>query len=132
MLTAVLAAQFGGQRAAQTLAAVAVAACPVFVAASMLFGTTVLDEVVWAALFVLITRALRDNRVVSWAAAGVVAGAGLESKDTVAVLLLGVAVGVVFCRREVLRAPGPWVAVALAAFWRHRTWSGTRSTAGRT
>src|SRR5947209_8067860 len=33
VLTGVLAAQFGGRRAAQTLAAAAVAACPVFVAA---------------------------------------------------------------------------------------------------
>jgi 4-amino-4-deoxy-L-arabinose transferase-like glycosyltransferase len=113
-LTGVLAAQFGGRRAAQALAAAAVAACPVFVAASMLFGTTVLDQVVWAALFVLVTGALRENRLLWWAGAGAVAGLGLESKDTVAVLLAGIAVGVAVYRRDVLRSAGPWVALTLA------------------
>lgn len=115
VLTGVLAAQFGGRRAAQTLAAAAVAACPVFVAASMLFGTTVLDQVAWAALFVVITRALREGLLRWWLAAGVVAGLGLEGKDTIAVLMLGIAVGLAVHRRDVLRAPGPWLAAAVAA-----------------
>lgn len=115
VLTGVLAAQFGGRRAAQTLASAAVAACPVFVAASMLFGTTVLDQVVWAALFVLVTSALREGRVRWWIGAGAVAGLGLESKDTVAVLMAGIAVGVAVCRRDVLRTPGPWIALVAAA-----------------
>lgn len=115
VLTGVLAALFGGRRAAQTLAAAAVAACPVFVAASMLFGTTVLDQVVWAALFVLVTRAVRENQLRWWVAAGVVAGLGLESKDTVAVLMAGIGVGLAVHRRDTLRTPGPWIALALAA-----------------
>ncbi|MFD0633165.1 glycosyltransferase family 39 protein [Catenulispora yoronensis] len=91
------------------------AASPVFVAASMLFGTTVLDQVVWAAVFVLVTRALQESRPARWwAAAGTVAGVGLETKDTVAVLMLGIAVGLLCHRREVLRTPGPWIAAALA------------------
>ncbi|MEY9910725.1 4-amino-4-deoxy-L-arabinose transferase-like glycosyltransferase [Catenulispora sp. MAP12-49] len=114
VLTGVLASQFGARRAAQTLAAAAVAACPVFVAASMLFGTTVLDQAAWAAVFVLVTCALRENRVRWWAASGAVAGLGFEGKNTIAVLVLGIAVGVVVHRREVVRTPGPWVALAVA------------------
>jgi 4-amino-4-deoxy-L-arabinose transferase-like glycosyltransferase len=115
VLTGVLAAQFGGRRTAQTLASAAVAACPMFVAASMLWGTTVLDQVIWAALFVLVMRALRENQVRWWVGAGVVAGLGFESKDTVAVLMSGIAVGVFVHRRDVLRTPGPWIALALTA-----------------
>lgn len=116
VLTAVLAALFGGRGAAQTLAAAAVAACPVFVAASLLLGTTGLDQLVWAAVFVLVVRALADPRPTRWwAAAGVAAGVGLETKDTVAVLVLGIGVGLLWYRREVLRTPGPWLALAIAA-----------------
>jgi 4-amino-4-deoxy-L-arabinose transferase-like glycosyltransferase len=114
LLAPMLAAEFGGRRRAQVLAAAAVAACPVFVAASMLFGTTVLDQLAWVALFVLTTRALRTGAVRSWLAVGVVAGLGLETKDTIAVLMLGIAMGLALYRRETLRTAGPWLAGALA------------------
>jgi hypothetical protein len=119
LLTAMLAAEFGGRRRAQLLAAAAVAASPVFVGASLLFGTTVLDQLAWIALLVLVARALRLHTTRAWLPAGLVAGVGLENKDTIAVLLLGIAIGLVACHRGVLRTPGPWLAggtaVALAA-----------------
>lgn len=115
VLAAKLAAELGGRARAQTLAAAAVAACPVFVAAAMLFGTTVTDQLAWAALFVLVARALRLGTVAAWLAAGAVAGLGLENKDTIGVLLLGVVVGLLLYRRAALRTPGPWLAGALAA-----------------
>lgn len=45
----------------------------------------------------------------------VASGVGLQNKRTVAVLLVGLAVGMAVRRRDVLRQPGPWVAAALAA-----------------
>ena len=114
VLAAVLAAQMGGRWRAQALAAAAVAVCPVFVGASALFGTTVLDELAWAAVLVLLVRALRTGRLVDWAAVGVVAGAGLETKDTLAVLLVGVLAGLAITRRSVLRHAGPWIAAGAA------------------
>ena len=110
LLAAVLAAELGGRRRAQTLAAAAVAACPVFVGGSLLFGTTVTDQLAWVALFVLVARALRLGTTRAWLAAGLVAGLALENKDTVAVMLLGVAAGLALYRRDVLRTPGPWIA----------------------
>ena len=114
LLTAVLAAEFGGKARAQIIAAAATAVCPIFVAASLLFGTTIMDELCWAAVFVLVARALRVGTVRSWLLAGLMAGVGLENKDTIGVLLLGVFVGLLVCRRSVLRTPGPWLAGALA------------------
>jgi hypothetical protein len=114
LLVAALAAQFGGRARAQTIAAAAVAACPVFVAAALLFGTTVLDQLAWAAVFVTVARALRTGTVRAWLLAGAVAGVGLENKDTIGVLLLGVAVGVVLFRRPALRTAGPWWGGGLA------------------
>jgi len=110
LLAGVLAAELGGGRRAQTLAAAAVAACPIFVGGSLLFGTTVTDQLAWVALFVLVARALRLGTTPAWLAAGLVAGLALENKDTVAVMLLGVAVGLALYRRDVLRTPGPWLA----------------------
>jgi hypothetical protein len=114
VLTGVLAAEFGGQRRAQVLASAAVATSLVFVGGSMLFGTTVTDQLAWAATFVLTARALRTATVRAWLLVGVVAGVGLENKDTIAVLLLGIAIGLWAFRRDVLRTPGPWLAGGLA------------------
>jgi hypothetical protein len=96
------------------IAAAAVAACFGLVASSVLFGTTVTDQLVWAGLFVAVARALRLRTTGSWLLAGLLGGIGLENKDTVAALLLGVVVGLVVARRDVLRTPGPWLAGGLA------------------
>jgi Dolichyl-phosphate-mannose-protein mannosyltransferase len=115
LLAARLAAEFGGGRRAQTLTAAALAACPLFVATSMLFGTTIVDQVGWLAMFVLVARALRVRTTGAWVAVGIVGGVGFENKNTVIVLLAGIAVGLVLWRREVVRTRGPWVAAAVAA-----------------
>ena len=114
LLTAMLAAELGGGRKAQTLAAACIAACPVFVGASMLFGTTVLDQVVWIAVFLTTARALRIGTTRSWLWPGVIAGLGMENKSTVVVLLAGIGIGLLLYRREVLRTRGPWLAAGLA------------------
>jgi hypothetical protein len=118
LLAARLAAELGGRGRAQMLAAAAIAACPAFVGASMLFGTTGTDQLVWALVLVAVARAVRLRTTGAWLLAGAAAGVGMENKDTTAVLLIGVAVGLVLWRREVLRTPGPWLAggsaVALA------------------
>jgi hypothetical protein len=114
VLTAVLTAELGGRRRAQLIASAAIAACPVFVAASLLFGTTVTDQFFWVAVLVLVARALRIATIRAWLLAGLVAGLGLENKSTVAVLLLGIGAGLALFRRPVLRTPGPWLAGVLA------------------
>lgn len=114
VLAAVLAAEFGGRRLGQLITAGAVAACPVFLGASMFFGTTLVDQLVWQAVLLLVARALRAGTVPAWLPAGAVAGIGLENKHTVAVLLAGVALGLVLYRRDVLRSAGPWLATGLA------------------
>ncbi|HEY3681802.1 MAG TPA: glycosyltransferase family 39 protein [Streptosporangiaceae bacterium] len=106
VLAALLAAEFGGRARAQTLAAAAVAVSPVFVSESVLFGTTVTDQLAWAAVLVLVTWAVRLGTVRAWLPAGVAGGLGLENKDTIGVLLLSVAAGFVVYRRRPARLPG--------------------------
>ncbi|WP_234808859.1 glycosyltransferase family 39 protein [Mycolicibacter hiberniae] len=114
-LAARLAAEFGGRRLAQATTAAAVAASPLFMGAAMFFGTTVVDQLVWLAVLVLVMRALRIGTVPAWVAAGVVAGIGLEAKQTVVLLLIGIGIGLAIFRRDALRTAGPWAACAVAA-----------------
>ncbi|WP_328605900.1 glycosyltransferase family 39 protein [Amycolatopsis sp. NBC_00345] len=114
LLAAKLAAELGGRRRAQLISAAAVAACPAYVAASALFGTTGTDQVFWLAVMVATARALRVGTIPAWLLAGLLAGLGLENKDTIAALLIGIALGLVITRRAVLRTPGPWLAAVPA------------------
>ncbi len=115
VLAGLLAAELGGRRLAQVVAAAAVAACPLFMGASVFLGTTVLDQLAWLAVLVLVARALRVRTVPAWLGAGAVAGIGLETKHTIAVLLVGIALALVIFHRAVLRTAGPWLAAGLAA-----------------
>ncbi|MGV0625459.1 glycosyltransferase family 39 protein [Mycolicibacter minnesotensis] len=114
VLAAMLAAEFGGRRLAQVITAAAVAASPVFMGAAMFFGTTVVDQLIWVAVLLLVSRALRIATVPAWLPAGLVAGIGLEAKQTVVLLLVGIGLGLAIFRRDALRTAGPWVAGAVA------------------
>ena len=74
LLTALLAAQFGGRPRAQAIAAAAVAGTPIFVGASALYGTAVTDQVFWLLILVLVARAPRLGETSAWAPAGLAAG----------------------------------------------------------
>lgn len=117
LLAALLAAELGGRRRAQVIVAAAVAACPVFVGVSALYGTAGTDQVTWLATLALVAVALRTARTSAWAIAGAVAGIGLENKSTVVVLLAGICLGLIMFRRRVLTGSGPWVAAAIAALF---------------
>lgn len=114
LLAAALAAELGGRRRAQIIAAAAVAACPVFVAASAIYGTAGTDQFVWLVVLVLVARALRVGRTSAWALAGLAAGAGLLNKSTVAILLIGICLGLIMFRRDPLSSKGPWLAAVIA------------------
>ena len=115
LVTAALAAEFGGRRRAQVLAAAAVAVSPLFMGASMFFGTTIMDQLLWAVTVLLVVRAVRSPSPWRWLASGISAGIGLENKQTVAVLLVGILVGLVVSKRDALRGPWPWMAGLVAA-----------------
>lgn len=114
LLAGKLAAEFGGRARAQGIAAGAVAGSLIFVGASAIFGTTVTDQLVWAAMFVVVARAMRLRTVGAWLLVGLIGGIGMENKDTVVVLLLGILVGLVVWHRDRLRSAGPWLAGGVA------------------
>ena len=110
---ALVARELGATRRAQTLAAVLVAFSPGMLATNWLFQPVAFDQlttmvVLWLALRLALGRG-------SWLLLGVAAGIGLETKYTIAVVLVLLIATFLVWRRDVLRTWGFPLAVAIAA-----------------
>jgi hypothetical protein len=113
VVAALVARELGGGRRAQMLAAVAVGFSPVLVATNGLFQPVSFDQlatmvVLWLALRLALGRG-------SWPLLGLAAGIGLETKYTLAVVLVLLLAAFLLWRRELLRSAGFPLAVAIAA-----------------
>ena len=105
--------ELGGGRRAQTLGAVIVAFSPGLLATNYLFQPVALDQlttivVLWLALRLALGRG-------SWPLLGIAAGIGLETKYTIAVVLVLLIGTFAVWRRDVLRSWGFPLAVLIAA-----------------
>nr|WP_296069287.1 glycosyltransferase family 39 protein [uncultured Actinoplanes sp.] len=113
-LTALIAREAGGGRAAQTLAA-----CAVFGAFPLVGGhvvtTATPDLLVWLGVLFFVLRALLHDRPRAWLAAGAITGLGLYNKHLVLLLLVSLVAGIlVLGPRRVLVTRWPWLGAALA------------------
>jgi 4-amino-4-deoxy-L-arabinose transferase-like glycosyltransferase len=113
VVAALVTRELGGGRRAQTLAAIAVGFSPVLLATNGLFQPVSFDQtativVLWLALRLALGRG-------SWLLLGVAAGIGLETKYTLAVVLVLLVAGFAVWRRDVLRSWGFPLAVLVAA-----------------
>ena len=109
---ALVARELGGTRRAQTLAAAVIAFCPGMLATDWLFQPVALDQlttmlVLWLALRLALGRG-------SWPLLGVAAGVGLETKYTLAVVLVFLVGTFLVWRRDALSVRGLTVASAIA------------------
>jgi Dolichyl-phosphate-mannose-protein mannosyltransferase len=111
-----MAALFGAGRAGRVLAALMMACAPVLLGAVHLANTTPLDLLAWTAVLLCVTTALLRHRPRWWLGAGAAAGAGLESDNLVALLLIALALGILASQhRTVLRTRWPWLGAGIAA-----------------
>ena len=113
LIGAFVARELGGSRRAQTLAAVMIAFAPGMLATNLLFQPVALDQlttmvVLWLALRLALGRG-------SWALLGVAAGVGLETKYTIAVVLVLLVATFLVWRRDLLRSWGFPLAAGIAA-----------------
>jgi hypothetical protein len=111
LVAALIARELGGSRRAQLVAAVAVGFSPLLVATNGLFQPVSFDQLttllfLWLALRLALGRG-------SWALIGIVAGIGLETKYTLAVVLVITLAGFAAFRREVLQPSRLALALAL-------------------
>jgi hypothetical protein len=113
-IVALIARELGGRRVAQALSALGVASVFPLIAGHVLLTATV-DLVIWSAVILFAARALRRGEPRWWLAAGVVVGIGLYNKHLVALLLIGLAGGLLLAGpRRVLLSRWVWAGVAVA------------------
>jgi 4-amino-4-deoxy-L-arabinose transferase-like glycosyltransferase len=115
LITGLLARELGGGRRAQAIAAACAAVGVVFLFTGHLLGTTTFDLLAWAALSLLVVRAVRRDEDLMWPLAGLVLGLALLNKPLVAFLAGALLAGVVISGpRELLRNPWVWTGVGIA------------------
>ncbi|MBO0844465.1 MAG: glycosyltransferase family 39 protein [Nocardioides sp.] len=113
LVAALVARDLGGTRRAQTLAAFLVAFAPGALATNWLFQPVVFDQLATVVvLWVALRLALGGG---SWLLLGLAAGIGLETKYTIAVVLVLLIATFLVWRRDVLRTWGFPLAIAIAA-----------------
>jgi 4-amino-4-deoxy-L-arabinose transferase-like glycosyltransferase len=110
----------GAGRAGQVLAAVCVASCAEYLAATHLMSTTTPDFVAWAGVLYLVLRLLASGEPHWWLAIGLVTGVASEAKWTIWFLAAALVTGLaVTPQRRLLRSRylllGAVIAAALAA-----------------
>lgn len=97
------------------LLAAIMAALSGYLGAGHLDTTTEVDLLAWAVILWLVVKLLAGGDRRLWLVVGVVAGVGLENKDTLLFLGAGLAVGLVLARRwDVVRSPWAWAAIGIA------------------
>jgi Dolichyl-phosphate-mannose-protein mannosyltransferase len=110
-----LAADLGGGRRAEAIAAGSVAVGVVFLQTGHTIGTTTFDLLAWTALTWIAVRAVRDENDRLWLPAGLVLGVGLLNKPLPAFLAAGLLAGVLISGpRRLVRSPWVWSGAALA------------------
>jgi hypothetical protein len=115
VLVALIARELGAGVRVQAGAALAWALSPYLLGAGSLFHPTWLDALCWVALLYVVVLALGREQPRLWLVAGAVAGVGLETKYTIAVLLAGLLGGLAATDgRRILRTRWPWLGVAVA------------------
>lgn len=114
VIVALIARDLGGSPRSQVIGAI-VAALSGYLGAGHLDTTTDPDLLVWALVLWLVVRLLAGGHPRLWLVVGLVAGIGLENKDTILLLGAGLAVGLLAARRwDVIRSPWAWASVGIA------------------
>jgi hypothetical protein len=115
VLSGLMARQLGGGRAAQIVAALAVAVAPVSLAAGALIQYVSFDYLWWVAIAYLTIRLLKSEDARWWLAIGAAIGLGMMTKYTMVFLVAGVIAGVLLTpTRRYLRSRWLWCGVALS------------------
>jgi hypothetical protein len=115
LLAALITRELGGGRGAQALSAWAFAVAAIPMAFGHMLITATLDFPLWSAILLCVTRALLRPAPRWWLAAGALVGLAMYNKLLIAMLLVGLAVGVLTVGpRAVLRSRWLWLGVAAA------------------
>lgn len=113
VLVALSCRELGGGRGAQVLTAFGVACSSTTLIAGHMLLTLTPDLMLWSAAILFVLKAIRDPRW--WLAAGTVIGVATYNRQLIALLVLGVAVGILAVGpRKVLASKWLWLGVLVA------------------
>jgi 4-amino-4-deoxy-L-arabinose transferase-like glycosyltransferase len=113
-LTGAIAREVGGRRFAQAFAALCAGAGG-YLIIGHLAGPSAYDLLAWTATSLLVVRILRTRDDRLWLAVGVIVGVGLQAKETILLLIGGLAVGFLVTRSwGIVRSPSLWLGVVIA------------------
>lgn len=114
VLLALVCREFGGTRGAQVLTAVVIAVSTMTLIAGHMLLTLTLDLPLWAAAILFLCKAIRtDPRW--WLAFGAAVGVATYNRQLIALLVLGIAVGILLAGpRSVLASKWLWLGAVLA------------------
>ncbi|MGW4410597.1 glycosyltransferase family 39 protein [Nonomuraea sp. NPDC004702] len=116
VLVALVARELGGDRLAQTMAAVGAATGAYTLIAAHTLLTVSFDLPLWTAAILFALRALLREQPRWWLAAGAVIGLATYNKHLIALLVLGLAAGLLIAGpRRALGSPWLWGGALLAA-----------------
>ncbi len=124
-LTGLMVRELGGGKAAQILAASAVALAPVHLALDSFFSPNAFEVLWWTLGSYLLILVLKSNTTKLWIWIGVVAGIGLENKHTMLLFGAALAVGLLLTpSRKHFRCRSLWLGglIALALFLPNMIW----------
>ena len=125
VLTGQLARSLGGGRFAQLVACLAIVVAPGFMRGTSVLSLPAFEPLFWLGGALLLVRIVRDDDHRSWLWLGLVIGLGLQTKHTMGLFCLGLAVGTLATPlRRQLRTPWPWAGalVALLVFLPNVVW----------
>jgi 4-amino-4-deoxy-L-arabinose transferase-like glycosyltransferase len=115
-LTVIFAVELGATTRGAWLAAVATASASLVSAMTATLSTSTFEPFDFTATALLVTRAILRNSGRSWWWAGAFVGFALETKYTIALWAIGLAIGIAACGpRSVARSRDLWIGVAIAA-----------------
>jgi hypothetical protein len=116
-LTGLLAWQFGGKRSAQALAMMAALAAPVFLVIDNYLSMNSWEPCFWMGCLLVVLR-IADGSISPrwWLAFGVLAGLGIENKDSTVFFLVALVLGLLLTPQRKLLRSG-WVAAAIGVIF---------------
>ena len=115
LLTAHMAAELGGDRWAQFLAALGAATVPMFLTIGHFLPTVTMEVILWAAAVLLVVRILKGGDRRLWLGVGLVLGVAMLDKWTTVLLVAGLGTGLLLTpARRVLATPWAVVGAAVA------------------
>lgn len=116
ILTGVLTARLGGNRAAQALACTAVLFAPIYLGIDNILSMNSVEHVIWLACLLVVVEIANGASEKWWLAFGAIAGIGLQNKHSMLFLGFALVVAVLLTpMRRSLVKPWIWLGGALAA-----------------